>query len=126
MRPVLARALLIAGALLLAYVNPAAACDVKGAKLEEAIADKSELREAANKQTVRDLRTLRDAAIVLETYKYAAECESLMAIVAKLAADPEKTIERGGDTDEDKAEDMMEARKPKAVPVPDWVAPKSR
>ena len=47
-----------------------AACDVKGAKLEEAIAQKSELRETANKQTVRDLRTLRDAAIVLDTYKY--------------------------------------------------------
>ncbi|KQP55267.1 photosystem reaction center subunit H [Methylobacterium sp. Leaf399] len=116
MRPVYARTLLIAIALLFAYAHPAAACDVKSAKLEEAIADKSELREAANKQTVRDLRTLRDAAIVLDTYKYAAECEALMKIVAKLAADPETTIERGGDTDEDKAEGIAEARKPKVVP----------
>ena len=126
MRPVLARALLIACVLLLAYANPAAACDVKGAKLEEAIADKSELREAANKQTVRDLRTLRDAAIVLDTYKYATECERLMAIVAKLAANPETTIERGGDTDEDMAEEMIDARKPKVVPGLDPAPAKSR
>jgi hypothetical protein len=96
-----------------------AACDVKGAKLEEAIAQKSELRETANKQTVRDLRTLRDAAIVLDTYKYGAECERLIEIVKALAANPEKTIEQGGDTDEDKAESLEEARVPKAPPPAD-------
>ncbi|KQO68307.1 hypothetical protein [Methylobacterium sp. Leaf89] len=101
-----------------------AACDVKGAKLEEAIAAKAELRETANKQTVRDLRTLRDAAIVLETYKYAAECERLVEIVRALAANPEKTIERGGDTDEDKAEDLMEAREPKAPAPTETAKPK--
>ncbi|MCJ2036686.1 photosystem reaction center subunit H [Methylobacterium sp. J-068] len=101
-----------------------AACDVKGAKLEEAIAGKSELRETANKQTVRDLRTLRDAAIVLETYKYEAECERLVAIVRSLTANPEKTIERGGDTDEEKAEDLMEAREPKTPPAAETAKPK--
>lgn len=98
-----------------------AACDVKGAKLEEAIAAKSELRETANKQTVRDLRTLRDAAIVLETYKYETECQRVIEIVRALAANPEKTIERGGDTDEEKAEDLLETREPKA---PETVKPK--
>jgi hypothetical protein len=96
-----------------------AACDVKGAKLEEAIAQKSELRETANKQTVRDLRTLRDAAIVLDTYKYGPECERLIEIVKALAANPEKTIEQGGDTDEDKAESLEEAREPKSPPPAD-------
>ncbi|MDB5646431.1 photosystem reaction center subunit H [Methylobacterium sp.] len=117
---------LLAAALLLAAstATASAACDVKGAKLEEAIAGKTELRESANKQTVRDLRTLRDAAIVLETYKYEAECERLVAIVRALAANPEKTIERGGDTDEEKAEDLMEAREPKAPVVPDTAKPK--
>lgn len=115
MRPVLARAVLFACVLLVAWADRAAACDVTSTKLEEAIADRSELREAANKQTVRDLRTLRDAAIVLDTYKFDAECVRLMAIVTKLSADPEKTIERG-DTDEDKAEEVMQARKPKVVP----------
>jgi len=49
-----------------------------------------------------------------------------MAIVAKLAADPEKTIERGGDTDEDKAEDMVQARKPKVAPSLDPAPAKAR
>ncbi|NEU12295.1 photosystem reaction center subunit H [Methylobacterium sp. BTF04] len=111
------RMILAAASALLAFTAGAsAACDVKAAKLEEAIAAKSELRETANKQTVRDLRTLRDAAIVLETYKYGTECERIVEIVKALAANPEKTIERGGDTDEDKAEDLLEAREPKAAP----------
>lgn len=90
----------------------AAACDVKGARIEETIARKGELQEAANKQTVRDLRTLRDAAIVLESYTYVAECERVLEIVKILAADPDKTIGTG-DTDEEKAEGLEEARKPK-------------
>jgi hypothetical protein len=90
-----------------------AACDVKGAEIEEAIARKSELREDANAQMVRDLRTLRDAAIVLETYKFPGECEVLLGIVRSLLANPSKTIEQGGDTDEDKAESLIEAREPK-------------
>lgn len=101
-----------------------AACDVQGAKIEEQIAAKAELQKDANAQTVRDLRTLRDAAIVLETYKYAAECERLVEIVRALAANPEKTIERGGDTDEDKAEDLMEAREPKAPAPTETAKPK--
>lgn len=105
-------------AALCATIDPArAACDVKGAQLEEAIASKSELQEAANKQTVRDLRTLRDAAIVLEARKFEAECERLLAIVKTLAGNPEKAIEQG-DTDEDKAESLVEARKPKPSVAP--------
>ncbi|WP_375465439.1 photosystem reaction center subunit H [uncultured Methylobacterium sp.] len=106
--------LILAVPLAAVLAGPAqAACDVKGARIEETIARKSELRESANKQAVRDLRTLRDAAIVLETYTYITECERLLEIVKTLAADPEKTIGQG-DTDEDKAEDLAEARKPKS------------
>ena len=95
-------------------VGPAeAACDVKGAQIEEAIAVKSELRSDANTQLVRDLRTLRDAAIVLDTYKFPGECEVLLGVAKSLLADPAKTIEQGGDTDEDKAESLTEARQPK-------------
>ncbi|MCJ2081260.1 photosystem reaction center subunit H [Methylobacterium sp. J-090] len=111
------RHLLAALALLAACTGAASACDVKAAKLEEAIAAKSQLRETANKQTVRDLRTLRDAAIVLETYQFGSECERLVEIVKTLAANPAKTIERGGDTDEDKAEEVLETREPKAPPA---------
>ncbi len=91
-----------------------AACDVKGAKIEEAIARTGELRAGANAQIVRDLRTLRDAAIVLDTYKFPGECEVLLGIARTLVTDPDKTIEQGGDTDEDRAETLVEARKPKA------------
>jgi hypothetical protein len=95
-------------------IGPAgAACDVKGAQIEEAIAAKSTLKSDANAQLVRDLRTLRDAAIVLETYKFPGECEVLLGVAKSLLADPAKTIEQGGDTDEDKAESLSEAREPK-------------
>lgn len=91
-----------------------AACDVTGARIEETIAAKGELRQGANAQIVRDLRTLRDAAIVLDTYKFPGECELLLGIARTLVADPDKTIGQAGDTDEDKAEIVVEARKPKA------------
>ncbi|GJD59180.1 photosystem reaction center subunit H [Methylobacterium dankookense] len=100
----------------------AQACDVAGAKIEDLIAGKAELREGANGQTLRDLRTLRDAAIVLESYKYGPECERLLAIVKTLAADPDKAIEQSGDTDEDKAESIAESRKPR-IPKGDKTEP---
>ncbi len=100
-------------ALTLAATPAKAACDVTGAKIEEAIAAKGELRADANAQLVRDLRTLRDAAIVLDTYKFPGECEILLGIAKSLLSNPSKTIEQGGDTDEDKAESLSEAREPK-------------
>ena len=111
MRPALLPAFLTA---LAAGTTASAACDVAGLKLEDEIARKGELREPANRQTVRDLRTLRDAAIVLDAFKYEPECERLLAIVRTLTASPAKTIERSGDTDEEKAEAIEESREPKA------------
>ncbi|WP_342104450.1 photosystem reaction center subunit H [Methylobacterium sp. SI9] len=107
------------GFVLVLSAGPAgAACDVKGAQIEEAIAAKSTLKSEANAQLVRDLRTLRDAAIVLETYKFPGECEVLLGVAKSLIADPAKTIEQGGDTDEDKAESLSEAREPKESAAP--------
>lgn len=94
------------------------ACDVAGLKLEETIAARKELRDPANEQTVRDLRTLRDAAIILDTYKHEAECERLLAIVLALSTDPGKAIEQSGDTDEEKAEAIEESRVPKTPAAP--------
>ena len=96
----------------------ARACDVAGARIEEQIAAKAELQEGANRQTLRDLRTLpllflRQDFRVLESYKYGPECERLLAIVKTLAANPDKAIEQSGDTDEDKAESIAESRKPR-------------
>lgn len=99
-------------------VAASAACDVAALKLEDAIAQKTELQNSANKQTVRDLRTLRDAAIVLQAYKYEPECERILAIVKTLTANPEHAIEQSGDTDEEKAEEIEETRAPKTSAKP--------
>lgn len=99
-------------------IAASAACDVAALKLEDMIAQKTELQNSANKQTVRDLRTLRDAAIVLQAYKYEPECERILAIVKTLTANPEHAIEQSGDTDEEKAEEIEEAREPKSATKP--------
>lgn len=110
----------IACALFLLAASPAAraACAVEDAGLEPAIAAKKELQEDKNAQVVRDLRTLRDAAVVLESYGYAEECRRLVAIVKDLVANPEGTIKRSGDTDEEKAEEVEESREPKTPAKP--------
>ncbi len=73
-------------------------CRIGAAKLEQTIAKKPELREGANAQTVRDLRTLQEAAIVLQSYKRESECAQVIAALKTLAADPERAI-ASGDTD---------------------------
>src|SRR5215218_5002762 len=77
-------------------------------KLEQAISQDSKLRQSANAQVVRDLRTLREAAIILDANKHTAECRRLVAVVRELVADPKRAIETSSDTDEDKAEVLTE------------------
>jgi hypothetical protein len=109
------RALPVTLALLsaLASVNPAfAACPVDNAKVEIAIATKPELRNGAGAQVARDLRLLRDAAVVLDAYEHAGACKQVVAVLNTLAANPERALE-AGNTDEGKAEQIERARKPK-------------
>ncbi len=89
-------------------------CRIGAAKLEQTIAKKPELREGANAQTLRDLRTLQEAAIVLQSYKRESECEQVIAALKTLAADPERAI-ASGDTDESKAEALDRVKAPKAA-----------
>lgn len=91
-----------------------AACLVNDAKVEKAIAAKPELREGAGAQIARDLRTLREAAVVLDAYQNDGVCKQVVAVLNTLAANPERALEVG-DTDEDKAEATERARKLKAV-----------
>jgi hypothetical protein len=105
---------LVAGTL--AFSNPALAhCAVTDLKLEQAIARKSELRQSANTQIVRDLRTLREAAIILDANQHTAECQRLVAVVRDLVADPARAIETSSDTDEDKAEVLDKTRRRKTA-----------
>jgi len=56
-------------------------CNISDAKLEEAILQKPELRDPANRQMVRDLRSLRDSALILWSYGRHADCERLLASI---------------------------------------------
>ncbi len=99
-------------------LNPSQAeetrCRIGAAKLEQTIATNPELREGANAQTVRNLRTLQEAAIVLQSYKRESACVQVMAALKTLAADPERAI-ASGDTDEDRAEALDKVRARKAT-----------
>ena len=63
-------------------------CQIADAKLEEAILKKPELRGPANRQMVRDLRSLRDAAFTLWSYGRHDECERLLSNIRELVAAP--------------------------------------
>ena len=105
---------LIAGTL--AFCSPALAhCRVTDLNLEQAISRKNELRQSAHAQVVRDLRTLREAAIILDANKHTAECRRLVAVVRALVADPKRAIETSSDTDEDKAEVLDKTRREETV-----------
>src|SRR3954453_2820112 len=101
---------LIAGTL--AFCSPALAhCRVTDLNLEQAISRKNDLRQSANAQVVRDRRTLREAAIILDANKHTAECRRLAAVVRALVADPKRAIETSSDTNEDKAESLDKTRR---------------
>ena len=98
----------------LVVTGPAlAACPViDAAKTQTALAAKPEFRAGANAQVVRDLRTLRDAAVVLDAYDQEGACKRVVAVLTTLASHPERALE-AGDTDEGKAEAVEKARKPR-------------
>jgi hypothetical protein len=104
--------------LALALLTPLAAtaaradCQIGDAKLEEAIAQKPQLRGAANRQTVRELRSLRDAAFILWSYGRHDDCERLVANIRELLSGP--SIATLGDNDEEEADRQIGAREPKA------------
>jgi sporulation protein YlmC with PRC-barrel domain len=104
--------ILLAALLGLALATPALAeCQIADAKLEEAILQKPDLRGPSNRQAVKDLRNLRDAAFTLWSYGRHADCERLMANIRELIAGPNMTSL--GDNDEDAAEQQMAATDPK-------------
>jgi sporulation protein YlmC with PRC-barrel domain len=85
-----------------------AECQIADAKLEEAILHQANLRGSANRQSVRDLRRLRDAALVLQSYGR----ERLLGNIRELISGPAMTTL--GDSDEDNAEKQMDAQEPQA------------
>jgi hypothetical protein len=93
-------------------INAALAeCQIADAKLEEAILSKPQLRGIKNRQAVRDLRSLRDAAFTLQSYGRHEDCERILASIRELIAGPVMTSL--GDNDEENAEKQNAAREPK-------------
>jgi hypothetical protein len=91
-----------------------AECEIGDAKLEEAIQKKPRLRGPANSQSVRDLRTLRDAAFMLRSYGRHEDCERLLGNIRELIAGP--SMNSLGDNDEEEADKQNTAREPKTKP----------
>ena len=92
-------------------ITPARAeCNLVDAKLEEAIMQKPELRAPGNRQMVRDLRSLRDAAFILWSYGRHDDCERLLANIRELVS--ATSMAELGDNDEDEAEQQFAAREP--------------
>src|SRR5215213_4273965 len=109
------KAILIAALLTGSGISAAMAdCQIADAKLEEAILNKPQLRGAANRQAVRDLRSLRDAAFTLWSYGRHEDCERLVANIRELIAGP--NMGSLGGNDEEDATRQIEAREPKIQP----------
>src|SRR5580704_1640853 len=67
-------------------------CQVGDAKLEEAILQNPKFRGPANRQSVRDLRRLRDAAITLWSYGRIDDCERILDSIRELIAEPNMSM----------------------------------
>ena len=87
-----------------------AECEIADAKLEEAIQQNPRLRGPANTQSVRDLRSLRDAALTLRSYGRHEDCERLLANIRELIAGP--PMGSLGGNDEEDADKQNAAREP--------------
>src|SRR3954466_9975677 len=63
-------------------------CGLTDLALDQAISQKNELRRSENAQVVRDLRTLREAAFILDANQHTAECQRLVTVVREKKYDP--------------------------------------
>jgi len=105
--------MLIAAALLstVGLTAAMAECQIADAKLEEAILHNPKLHGPGNRQAVRDLRSLRDAAFTLWSYGRHDDCERLLANIRELIAGP--NMGSLGGNDEEEATKQIDARHPK-------------
>ena len=85
-------------------------CQIGDAKLEEAILQNPKLRGPANRQSVRALRSLRDAAFTLWSYGRHADCERLLDNIRELISGP--SMNTLGGNDEEDAEKQTAAKEP--------------
>ena len=106
-------AILLLSVMLLSSMGVAdamAKCDIADTRLEQAIAQKPEFRAPGNRQMVRDLRSLRDAAFILWSYGRLEDCNRLMANIRELIFAP--AMGSLGGTDEDEVNYQTAASEP--------------
>jgi hypothetical protein len=108
----LAKAVLPVVLLVVSIPAAMAECQIGDAKLEEAVLQNPKFRGPANRQSVRDLRSLRDAAFTLWSYGRQADCERLLDSIRDLISGPSMTSLGGND--EEEAEKQISAEQPKA------------
>src|SRR3954452_1313276 len=96
---------------LVCIAHASAECQIADAQLEEAILKSPKLRGPDNRQAVRDLRSLRDAAFTLRSYGRHEDCERLLGNIRELISGP--PMGSLGDNDEDEADKQIEPREPK-------------
>ena len=96
---------------ILGMTEAVADCQLADAKLEEAILKNPKLRGPSNRQAVRDLRSLRDAAFTLRSYGRYDDCERLLGNIRELISGP--PMGSLGDNDEEEADRQIAAREPK-------------
>lgn len=108
-----ASTLVLAATLLIGFANTGARadCQIGDAKLEEAVLQNPRLRGPANRQAVRDLRSLRDAAFTLRSYGRHDDCVRLLGNIRELISGPLMTTL--GDNDEEQAQKQSDQREPK-------------
>ena len=109
----LARTLIVAALLSTACATTAMAeCHIADAKLEEAILHNPHFRGPANRQAVRDLRSLRDAAFTLWSYGRNDDCERLVENIREFIAGP--NMGSLGGNDEEAASKQLNAASPRS------------
>ena len=94
----------------MAASEAAADCNISDAVLEQAILQKPEFRDNANRQMVSDLRTLRDAAFILWSYGLEDDCERILGNIRELIASP--AMGSLGGNDEDEVDQQQAAAEP--------------
>ena len=101
-------------------VSAAAECDARMNAYDERVMADPEKRQLVDVQARRDLRALRDAAVLLQMYGQNDACADVVAAIEEIASDPESMAKARNVRIEDAQasyEDRARTRAEKAVPI---------
>lgn len=110
LRPASRLAIALPVTALIGVAEASAACNISDSLLEQAILQKPEFRAQVNRQAVKDLRTLRDAAFILWSYGFDDDCQRILGNIRELVASTD--MAGMGGNDEDEVDQQMAATEP--------------